>query len=76
MSKPLWSTHKYTRFEVFTAVRIQVDVSWLVTPCSDVVGYQLGGPCWLRVKMQAAGSAETLVLCRYSKRHRLESTHK
>jgi len=25
------------RFEVFTAVKIRVDVPWVVTPCSDVV---------------------------------------
>jgi hypothetical protein len=28
------------RLEVFTAVRIQVEVLWVVTPCSVVVGYQ------------------------------------
>jgi len=26
-------------FEVFTAVKIQVEFFWIVTPCSAVVGY-------------------------------------
>jgi hypothetical protein len=30
----------YQRFEVFTAVKIQVEVFWIVTPCRFVVGYQ------------------------------------
>jgi hypothetical protein len=28
------------KFEVFTAVKIHVEVFWVVTPCSVVVGYQ------------------------------------
>jgi hypothetical protein len=33
------------KFQAFTAVKIQVEVFWIVTPCSDV-GYQrFGGPC-------------------------------
>jgi hypothetical protein len=32
--------YKHTRFEVFTAVRIQVEVFWVVMLCSIVVGYQ------------------------------------
>jgi hypothetical protein len=33
-------------FEAFTAVMFQVDVFWVVKPCSVVVGYQrFGGPC-------------------------------
>jgi hypothetical protein len=28
------------RFEVFTAMKIQDDVAWIMTMCSDVVGYQ------------------------------------
>jgi hypothetical protein len=26
-------------FEAFTAVKIQIEVFWVVTPCSVVVGY-------------------------------------
>jgi hypothetical protein len=38
--------------EVFTAVKIQVDVFWFVTPCSVVVGYQrFGGPSWLHLQV-------------------------
>jgi hypothetical protein len=34
------------RFEAFTAVIFQLEVFWVVTPCSVVVGYQrFGGPC-------------------------------
>jgi hypothetical protein len=30
---------------VFTALKMQIEVFWIVTPCSVVVGYQrLGGP--------------------------------
>jgi len=36
------------RFEVYTAVKIQVEALWVVTPCSVVVGYQrFGRPCCL-----------------------------
>jgi len=30
----------WSRSEAFTAVKIQVEVFWVVTPCSVVVGYQ------------------------------------
>jgi len=40
------------RSAVFTAVKIRVVVFWVVTPCSDVAGYQrLGGPYSLRFEM-------------------------
>jgi hypothetical protein len=29
-----------TKFEVFATMKIQVEVFWVVTQCSDVVGYQ------------------------------------
>jgi hypothetical protein len=29
------------RFEVFTTMKIQDEVFWVVTPCHDVVGYQV-----------------------------------
>jgi len=35
-----------SRFHVFTAVKIQVIILWVVTPYSVVVGYQhFEGPC-------------------------------
>jgi hypothetical protein len=34
------------RFEVFTAVKIQVQVYWVLTPCSVVVGYRRFGGYW------------------------------
>jgi hypothetical protein len=38
----------YARFEVFTVVKIEVEVFWVVTPCSAVAGYQhFRGPCCL-----------------------------
>jgi hypothetical protein len=33
----------FTTFEVFTAVEIQVEISWVVMPCNFVLGYQLFG---------------------------------
>jgi hypothetical protein len=37
-----------SRFQVFTAVKIHVEVFWVVTPCSVVVGYErFGRPCCL-----------------------------
>jgi hypothetical protein len=39
------------RFEVFTAKKIQVKVSWVATLCSVKVGYQqFGGPCCLHLQ--------------------------
>jgi len=39
------------RFEVFTAVKIEVQVFRVVMPCSVVVGYQhFGGPCCFHLK--------------------------
>jgi len=39
-------TIKNVRFETFTAMKIQVEVSWVVTPCSTGLGYQrFGAPC-------------------------------
>jgi hypothetical protein len=45
----------YARFEFFTVVKIQIEVFWVVTMCSDVVGYftsacrlwqQVPPKCW------------------------------
>jgi len=34
------------RLEVFAVVKLQVEVFWLITPCSFAVGKQrFGGPC-------------------------------
>jgi hypothetical protein len=44
------------RFELFTAMKIQIEVFRVVTPCSVVVGYH----CF-RVKMEAAWTSEALV---------------
>jgi hypothetical protein len=41
-------------FEVFMAVKIQVMALWVVTPCSDIVGYQhFRGPCCLQLQGDA-----------------------
>jgi hypothetical protein len=42
------------RFEVFTAVKVHIKVSWVVTLCSMVVGY-------LHPEMEAGWTSETLV---------------
>jgi len=37
--------------EAFTAVMFQVEVFWVVTPCSNVVGYKcFRAPCCLHMK--------------------------
>jgi hypothetical protein len=65
--------HRYSKsicleiiFDVFTAMKFQVEVFWVVTPCNFVVGYQLfEGPNRLllqgEVKMEAALFFRSLV---------------
>jgi hypothetical protein len=39
------------RFQAFTTVKIQIEILWVVTPCSVVVGYQrFRGPCCLHLQ--------------------------
>jgi len=46
---------KFVRVEVLTAVKIQVEVFWVETPCSVVVGYRrFGVPCCLHLHYTAA----------------------
>jgi hypothetical protein len=50
------------KFEVFTAVKFQIEVFWLVTPCSHVVGYQRSkDPVAFILKMEVACPSEILV---------------
>jgi hypothetical protein len=52
-----------TSFEAFTAVKIQVEVCWVVTPCR-VVGYQRFGPTYclhLQSEVGAVLNPETLI---------------
>jgi hypothetical protein len=46
----------YARFDVFTAVKIQVAVFWVVKQCSNVVGHQR-----LTLKMEGARISVMLV---------------
>jgi len=40
-----------SRFEIFTTMNIQVNIFWVITPCSFVVGYQrFGGLCCLHLQ--------------------------
>jgi len=49
------------RLKVFMGMKIQVMVFWVVTLCSDVVGYQLfGGLCCLHFGVETAWSSEIL----------------
>jgi len=42
----------FARFDVFMAVKIQVEVFWVVMPCSVVVGHRrFGGPCCLHLQV-------------------------
>jgi len=44
------------------AIKIHVLVFWIMTLCSDVVGYQcFGGSCYFTPKMEAAWPSKTLV---------------
>jgi len=48
------------KFEFFTAVKIQFEVLWVVTPCSVVVGYRrFGRPCCLHVQCITAQKTST-----------------
>jgi cephalosporin hydroxylase len=51
------------RFQIFTAVKIQVEVFWVVTPYSVAVGYQRFGGSYIHfaLKIEAGRSSETLV---------------
>jgi hypothetical protein len=42
---------KLARFEVFTVVKIQVKVFWVVKTCSVVVGYQGPPKQWYLIAM-------------------------
>jgi hypothetical protein len=43
------------RSEVFTAMKIQIEAFWVVTPCDDVVGYQhFRGPRCLHLEHYTA----------------------
>jgi hypothetical protein len=58
--------HLDASFKGFTVVMIKVEVFWVVTPCSIVVGYRrFGGPCCFHlqdeVEMETAWAYETLV---------------
>jgi len=58
------------RFEVFTAVKILVEVFWVLTPCGVAVGYQcFGGPCCLHFQ-------EALNLCWTDSENRLQRSRK
>jgi hypothetical protein len=40
------------------AVKIQVEVFWVLTPCSVAVGYEgIGGPCCLHLQGEASGTS-------------------
>jgi len=51
----------YASFEAFTAVLFQVDVIWVETPCSVVVGYQrFRGQCCLHLQPTGSHNPEDL----------------
>jgi uncharacterized protein YodC (DUF2158 family) len=55
------STNTFTaKSEVFTAIKIQVAVFWVVAPRSDVVGYRrFGGPCFFYLQGAVNGAGNT-----------------
>jgi hypothetical protein len=49
----------YARLLVFTVVKIEVEVFWVVTPCHVVVGYHhFGGPYCLYLHPKDGGSID------------------
>jgi hypothetical protein len=51
------------RFEIFKVVKIHVKVFWVMTPCSDVVGYQhFRGPCCLHLNSLHPDDEDSKVL--------------
>jgi len=56
-------------FEVFTAPKIQVEVLWVVTACSAVVGYQhFRGPlkCWYPTTIHDVTTQKTSKISEFS----------
>jgi len=53
-------------FEAYKAVIFQVEVFWVVTPCSVVIGYQrFRGPCILHLRSHTQNSViiNLIILC-------------
>jgi len=51
--------NKYVSFVVFTAVKIQIEVFWVVMPYSVAVGYQnLGGSCCLHLQCEVTSNGK------------------
>jgi hypothetical protein len=51
--------YKHASFEAYTAVIFQVEVFWVVTPCSVVAGYQhFRGPCCHHLQGDDEGSMD------------------
>jgi len=66
LSKFHWPKFSFlAKFEVFTEVKIRVEVFWVLTPCNVAVGYQrFGGACCLHLQ----GEVFTLVSYRNTTR--------
>jgi len=46
-------------FEVFVAVKFQVEIFWVMTPCSVAAGYRrFGRPCFLHLQREDGGSID------------------
>jgi hypothetical protein len=55
-------------FVVFTAVEIEVEFLWVVTPCGVVECRRFGGPC-CKARHQAVFSEMSVSCCRTARRH-------
>jgi hypothetical protein len=58
---PTANSYFNARLEVFAAVKIQVEVFWIMAPCNVAVGY-------FTLKMEVTGFSETLVCYRNTTR--------
>jgi hypothetical protein len=49
------------RSEVFTAIKTQIVVFWILTPCSDLIGYRrFGGLCYLHLQTEYLNNYENM----------------
>jgi len=62
------------KFEIFTAMKIQVMIFCFVTPCSEVAGYQrFGTLCFLHLQVETLVSYHIITRCQNTEDHDLNN---